>query len=109
MSKEEITHLQTMLDDLEKTSSGENIYLLRTKQEQIDELERERSLLDKDRQFFKLKSERLEEQLLSKEKHLLRLEADSKYGTDQTNQALRSENESLRDELLSTAHHHLKN
>jgi hypothetical protein len=42
MSKEEITHLQTMLDDLEKTSSGENIYLLRTKQEQIDELERER-------------------------------------------------------------------
>lgn len=100
MSKEEITHLQTMLDDLEKTSSGENIYLLRTKQEQIDELERERSLLDKDRQFFKLKSERLEEQLLSKEKHLLRLEADSKYGTDQTNQALRSENESLRDELL---------
>lgn len=38
---------------------------------------------------------------MAKEKHLLRLEADSKYGTDQTNQAMRAENESLRDELLS--------
>ena len=39
--------------------------------------------------------------MLVREKHLLRLEADEKYGTDQGNQAMRAENESLRDELLS--------
>ena len=44
-------------------------------------------------QFFRMKAERLENQLLEKEKHLLRIEADTKYGTNQAVQAMKSENQ----------------
>ena len=58
MSKEEIQHLQKMLEDLEKTADS---YALRQKQDQINELLHERSVLQKDKQFFQMKSEKLEE------------------------------------------------
>lgn len=96
MSKEEIQHLQKMLEDLEKTSDS---YLVRQKQDTINDLIHEKSIIEKDKQFFKLKAEKLEEKLFVNEKHLLRLEADSKYGASEVNHALRVENESLRDEL----------
>jgi len=98
MSKEEIQHLQKMLEDLEKNTDS---YVLRQKQDTINDLIHEKSVIEKDKQFYKHKSDKLEENLFINEKHLLRLEADSKYGASESNHALRVENESLRDDLYN--------
>ena len=96
MSKEEIQHLQKMLSDLEKSADS---YVLRQKQDTIDDLIHEKSTVDKDKQFFKLKSEKLEEKLYALEKELLRLDKNTQYyGYDMTSN-LRNENDYLKDEL----------
>lgn len=100
ISRNENVHLKQQIEEIASNQLGNIDALAETRAKQFDTIERDKGILEKDLQFFKMKSERLEQQLLEKEKYQLRIEADSKYGTDQALQALKSENQMLRDERL---------
>lgn len=103
MSKDEINALQQVIDNIEKSQNEtlKDNANMRSNGLEVQEQEREKNICEKDRNFFKSKAERLEEQLFTREKAYIRLEADSNYNTDQTIQGLKAENETLREELMS--------
>lgn len=80
MSKDEITTLQDALEDRKK----------------------EVEVLEKDRTFLKKKVERLEDQLFQKEKKFLREEAEKEVDNEDRMHALVEENETLKEEVISS-------
>lgn len=104
MSKEEIQHLQKMLEDLERNADS---YVIRQKQDTIDDLIHEKAVVEKDKQFFQLKSDKLEEKLYALEKELVRLDSSTKYYGSEVGHLLRHENDNLRDELYHEKRSHM--
>lgn len=70
--------------------------------ESLSEKRKEHETIDKDRVFLKKKVERLEDQLFQKEKKFLRDEAEKEVDSEDRLRQLLEENDSLKEEVIST-------